>query len=220
MEPFKLLAQPWWVNLLILVPVLASWSWWGKPLRLDSRRLLWCGLFAASFAFVEAAVVIDLRAATNQLPGYWGTLAEVRRHAGDIYSQMQAVGAFPQSLLVVELVREAATIVMLLAVAVLSAPGHRERWAMFLWAFAIWDFGYYVFLRLTIGWPLGFTTPDVLFLIPVPWMAQVWFPLVVSGLTMLAVVGGTRGEERPYPVENVVVAPGRKAAASGHQPES
>ncbi len=201
MEPFKLFAQPWWVNLLIAVPVAASWSWWGKPLRLTSRQLLWCGLFAAGFAFVEAAVVVYLRAAANLLPGYWGSLGDVRKHAGDIFSQAQAVSNFPQSLLTVELMREAATIVMLVAVALLAAQTRRERWAMFLWAFAIWDFGYYVFLRLTIGWPLGFTTPDVLFLLPVPWISQVWFPLVVSGLTMLAVVGAVRGaEERPYPV--------------------
>jgi len=28
---------------------------------------------------------------------------------------------------------------------------------------------------------------DVLFLIPVPWVAQVWFPLLVSALTVLAI---------------------------------
>jgi len=28
---------------------------------------------------------------------------------------------------------------------------------------------------------------DVLFLIPVPWIAQVWFPLAVSSLTVIAI---------------------------------
>jgi len=35
---------------------------------------------------------------------------------------------------------------------------------------------------------------DVLFFIPVPWIAQVWFPLLVSLLTML-VIGLCRGKQ-------------------------
>jgi len=32
------------------------------------------------------------------------------------------------------------------------------------------------------------TTPDVLFLIPMPWLAQVWVAFLVSGLTIVAVM--------------------------------
>jgi hypothetical protein len=35
----------------------------------------------------------------------------------------------------------------------------------------------------------------VLFLIPVPWIAQVWFPLLVSLLTILAIAWSCRGEQ-------------------------
>ncbi|MGH7809446.1 MAG: hypothetical protein ACREP5_04120, partial [Candidatus Binatia bacterium] len=91
-------------------------------------------------------------------------------------------------LLTVEIFREAATLVMLLSIALLSAKCWRERSAIFLWSFAIWDICYYLGLYLTVGWPPSLLSPDVLFLIPVPWLAQVWFPILVSALTMLAVV--------------------------------
>jgi hypothetical protein len=76
---------------------------------------------------------------------------------------------------------------MLLCTALLAAPRARERWAAFLWAFAIWDITYYAGLWATVRWPTSLKEIDILFLIPVPWVAQVWYPLVVSALTLLAV---------------------------------
>ena len=76
---------------------------------------------------------------------------------------------------------------MLLCTALLAAPRARERWAAFLWAFAIWDITYYAGLWATVRWPTSLKETDILFLIPVPWVAQVWYPLVVSVLTLLAV---------------------------------
>lgn len=76
---------------------------------------------------------------------------------------------------------------MLLSVAMLAAARARERWALFLWIFALWDISYYAGLWATIRWPTSLTDLDALFLIPVPWMAQVWFPLLVSVLTLIAV---------------------------------
>ena len=84
--------------------------------------------------------------------------------------------------------------IMLTMVALLAASTRRERWAAFLWAFAFWDLSYYVGLWTTIRWPTSFLYLDVLFLIPVPWIAQVWFPLLVSLLTML-VIALLRGEQ-------------------------
>jgi len=86
--------------------------------------------------------------------------------------------------------------IMLLSVALLAADSLRERCAVFLWAFAIWDIFYYAGLWATVRWPSSLLTPDVLFLIPVPWVAQVWFPLLVSALTMIAVVFARNTEER------------------------
>jgi len=43
---------------------------------------------------------------------------------------------------------------------------------VFLWAFAIWDIFYYAALWATVRWPLSLRDPDILFLIPVPWLPR------------------------------------------------
>jgi hypothetical protein len=46
-------------------------------------------------------------------------------------------------LLTIEVLREAATIVMLVSVALLAASRAKEQCAVFLWTFALWDVSYY-----------------------------------------------------------------------------
>jgi len=92
---------------------------------------------------------------------------------------------------------EAATIFMLVSVGLLAAPNRQGRWAMFLWTFAIWDVTYYMTLRATIRWPSSITDTDVLFLIPVVWVSPVWFPLLVSTLSVGAVLLARRPILRP-----------------------
>jgi hypothetical protein len=181
-------AAPWWVNLLLLVPLVAYGTWRRRGLALRGSTLLTTAVFGSAFGFVEASVVVYLRAASGLLPGYAGTLVEVRRLAKSTYQQSQALPQLPQSLLSVEPLREAATMIMLVAVSLLSAASRRERCAAFLWTFAAWDICYYVALWATVGWPPSLRAPDVLFLIPVPWLAPVWFPLLVSTLAMAAVL--------------------------------
>ena len=188
MEKLQLWAQPWWVNLLILIPLIASFLWRRTGLQLTWRQLLLITVFSVAFGFGEAAVVIYLRAAVGLLPGFRGTLAEVQRSAPEFYQQAESLSQFPQSLLTIEVLREAATILMLASVAMLTGLKVRERWAAFFWAFAIWDLSYYLGLWVTIRWPASLRDLDVLFLIPVPWVAQIWFPVLVSGLTALALV--------------------------------
>src|SRR6202521_2073649 len=181
-----LIAQPWWVNLLVLVPPLAWFSWRRGGVPLSVRQLVISGVFAASFGFLEAVVVVYLRAAVGLLPGYQGTLSDVQ-HSSQNYQQEKSIIDFPSSLMTIEIAREAATIIMLVSVALLAATKFRERWASFLWAFAVWDIAYYAALWATVRWPSSLKDLDVLFLIPVPWRAQAWFPLLASGLTLLAV---------------------------------
>lgn len=185
----KLIAEPWWVNLLILIPLLAYFLWrHNGGVALTSRQLLGNGVFAAAFGFVEGVVVVYLRAAVGLLPGYQGTLSDVMRRSSEFYQQSQAITQFPQSLLTLEVFREAATIVMLLSVAFLTGEKGRSRAAAFLWCFAIWDITYYAALWATVRWPRSLGDTDVLFLIPRPWIAPVWFPLLVSLLAILAVL--------------------------------
>lgn len=192
MENFHAFAHPWWVNVLILIPVFMYFLWRRDGLELSLRKKLTIVTFALAFGFVEAAVVVYLRAASGQLPGYNGTLAEVRRLSATTHQQAQSYAPLPQSLLTIEILREAATMLMLVCIALLAASRKRERWASFLLAFAIWDITYYAGLWATVGWPASFKDTDVLFLIPVPWVAQVWYPLAVSLLTVLAVLSAKR----------------------------
>ena len=96
----------------------------------------------------------------------------------------------------VEIVREAMTMVMLASVAFLSVRTSRERIAIFLYTFALWDISYYLGLWAVVRWPTSLLTPDVLFLIPVPWYSQVWYPLLVSALTISAVILSVRRKSR------------------------
>jgi hypothetical protein len=183
-----LFAEPWWVNLFILVPLLAYYCWKDRGLAISKRTLIVTAFFGIAFGYVEASVVVYLRAATGLLPGYGGTLSEVAKLSSGVYQNAYLLGELPGSLLTVEIVREVATMIMLLSVAFLTVGAARERWAIFLWTFASWDIFYYVGLWATVRWPSSLLTPDVLFLIPVPWFSQVWFPVLVSALTMVIIV--------------------------------
>lgn len=124
------------------------------------RRLAALFAYAAAMAFVEAAVVVYLRA---------------------LFPLPQWTATVPFSPLVyrTEVIREAATIVMLLAVAYLSFERVALKVVTFFWIFAVWDLGYYAFLKALLNWPASLATKDVLFLIPHPWVAPVWVPLAV-----------------------------------------
>jgi hypothetical protein len=193
MEKLQVWAQPWWVNLLILIPLAVYIAYRRGGPSLNWRQLFILAIFAAGFGFVEAAVVVYLRAAIGLLPGYTGTLSELQ-HSSQGYEQAKSLSQFPQSLLTIEIYREAATIVMLVGVALLAAPRANARWAAFLWVFALWDIAYYAGLWATVRWPASLTDLDVLFLIPVPWFAQVWFPLLVSALTVFVTALSNMGK--------------------------
>lgn len=178
-----MLASPWWVNLLILVPLVAYYFWRKPGLSISKFILAVSALFGIAFGFVEAAVVVYLRGAVGLLNGNIGL---------DIYQQAQILGELPRNLWVIEFFREAATMIMLASVALLAVKTLRERWAIFLWTFAFWDIVYYAGLWATVRWPASLLDQDVLFLIPVPWFSQVWFPILISALTIGAVIAARK----------------------------
>jgi hypothetical protein len=144
--------------------------------RENALRLLWLSAYALAMAYVEAAVVAYLRLLA---PG----------QAFDA-PQAAVADALPLHVVRIEIGREAATLVMLAAVACLAArKGWWQRLGYLLWVFAVWDVLYYAWLRVLIAWPPSFMTMDVLFLIPFVWAAPVVFPLAVSGvMVVLALV--------------------------------
>ena len=135
-------------------------------------KLTLLAIFGTAMAHFEGVVVVYLRKALGML---------------DSDSNKESLKSFPQRYLHIEMTREAATIIMLVAIALLTGSTWIEKGIFFLWTFAFWDLFYYVSLYILIKWPPDLKTIDVLFLIPKPWIAPVWFPVGVSSLTILAI---------------------------------
>ena len=138
-----------------------------------SRRAIWVCIYAVAMAAVESAVVVYLRAL----------------HPVDA-PVAALLAVIPGRLISIEVGREAATLVMLLAVAMLAGRDRWERFLVFALAFGIWDIFYYVWLWVFIRWPPSLLTWDVLFLIPVPWIAPVLAPLIVSSGLVAGALSG------------------------------
>src|SRR5207247_10385809 len=88
----------------------------------------------------------------------------------------------------VELVREAATLVMLLTLGMLAGRTGRTRLGYTAIAFGVWDIAYYVFLKVICDWPKSLFDWDVLFLLPLPWWGPVLAPVCIA---LLMIVWGT-----------------------------
>ncbi|HLN20706.1 MAG TPA: hypothetical protein VK213_06430 [Bacteroidales bacterium] len=135
-------------------------------------KLVLLAIFGISMAHLEGVVVVYLRKALGIL---------------DSASNIDSLSKFPKKYLRIEITREASTIIMLVVIAYLSGSSWPERGILFLWTFAFWDLFYYFSLFILIKWPPSLNTIDVLFLIPVPWIAPVWFPIGVSSLTIIVI---------------------------------
>lgn len=131
-------------------------------------RILFLSLFSIGMAYVEAVVVVYIRRLIS-----FQDLSTLP--IGSIESLLR-----DHHLLFEEQTREAATILMLITVAVLSGRDIKERTASFLWCFGLWDIFYYIFLRIWTGWPRSPMDMDVLFLIPAPWVSPVIVPVTIS----------------------------------------
>jgi hypothetical protein len=140
-----------------------------EPLILKMALL---ALFGIAMAHLEGVVVVYLRKALGML---------------DSESNKESLEKIAPSYLKIEMTREAATIIMLVVIAYLSGSTWMERGIFFLWTFAFWDLFYYLSLYILIKWPPTLKTIDVLFLIPKPWIAPVWFPIGVSSLTIIII---------------------------------
>jgi hypothetical protein len=187
-DGFQFFAHPWWVNLLILIPIAVFFGWREKRILISKGKLLLTVIFAISFGLVEATVVVYLRAIHGLLAGYGADLSDIQKFSADTANNPARIVTISQSLAIIEMIREFATMVILLSLAVIVEKRWRERIAVFLWVFAAWDISYYLGLWLYLGWPPSLFTSDILFLIPVMWSSQVWFPLLVSALVLVAIL--------------------------------
>ncbi|TFG41679.1 MAG: hypothetical protein E4H43_04115 [Bacteroidia bacterium] len=135
-------------------------------------KLLLLAVFGIAMAHLEGVVVVYLRKALGML---------------DSESKKESIEKIAPSFMKIEMTREVATIIMLVVIAYLVGNTWLERGIFFLWTFAFWDLFYYLSLYILIKWPPTLKTIDVLFLIPKPWIAPVWFPIGVSSLTIIAI---------------------------------
>jgi len=128
-------------------------------------------LFALAMGFLESAVVVYLR--EIYYPGGFNfPLAPISPHIA-----------------VTEILREAATMIMLVGIGFIAGRNFSTRFAWFIYSFAIWDIFYYIFLKLLLNWPESLMTDDILFLIPVTWVGPVITPVIVSlSMILLAIV--------------------------------
>lgn len=134
-----------------------------------ARGLIVVGLFAIAMAYVEAAVVVYLRAMYG---------------IDDLLSDMPQR---PDQYTPIEIGREAATLVMLAMIGWVAGRRWQDRIGYAAFAFGLRDIFYYAWLVIFIGWPRTLLDWDVLFFIPLPWWGPVLAPALIA---LLLVVGG------------------------------
>jgi hypothetical protein len=155
-----------------------------KSIRINLVFLI---IFGVAFGFVEAAVVYYLRDLLNFHAGYVITNYRTLLNLGFITFVTPGHSLLINSRITsIEVIRETATIIMLISVAFIAGKNRKQRLSAFLITFACWDISYYVFLKILDNWPSNFLTKDVYFLIPVTWIGPVITPLIISAI-MLAV---------------------------------
>jgi hypothetical protein len=159
-------------------------------------------LFGAAFGYLEAAVVSYLR----QLHEPARQQFHPGRPAADLFplltlDQLRAVGSIQQRTLATEIGREAATIIMLAAIALAVARNAAQWAAAFVIAFGAWDLAFYLFLKVLLDWPASLLTWDILFLIPVPWASPVLAPVLVSAVMIVSGVWHLHRDANREPID-------------------
>lgn len=140
-------------------------------------EIILSAIFAIAMGFFEAAVVIYLREL------YYPAGFRIKEIVGFPFIKfglVEELKPISKKLIITELGREAATIIMLVTLAMIAGNSIKSYIAYFLLLFGIWDIFYYVFLKIILGWPESLSTTDVYFLIPVPWIGPVWLPMFLS----------------------------------------
>ena len=136
-----------------------------------TKRWLAVVAYAAGMAWVESAVVYYLRTMVDRIVPYQPYPLPIIGGLGTV-----------------EVVREAATILMLFSVGYLAGRTWRARLGYFAIAFGAWDIFYYAFLKVICGWPTSLLDWDILFLIPLPWWGPVLAPMSIA---LLMIFWGT-----------------------------
>ncbi len=153
-----------------------------KRLGINWLKIFIIACFAISMAYLEAAIVTYVREIL--LIGNPEEVLNVEAALSVPYFSLlkEPLSVIPHNILIIEIFREISTIIMLLTFAILVGKKWLEKAAVFFLSFGLWDLFYYLFLYVLLKWPYSLKTIDVLFLIPLPWVAPVWVPILVSSI--------------------------------------
>ncbi len=166
-------------------------------MKVPARARIWLtvAVFAVAMAWLESATVYYLRVLVDRLIPYQADPLPIRGALGPV-----------------ELVREAATLVMLLTVGMLAGRTWQTRLGYSAIAFGVWDIFYYVFLKVIYDWPSSLLEWDILFLLPLPWWGPVLAPMSVAVLMIvwgtLVTQPGTSGSRHPGVATGVLASIG------------
>ncbi len=146
---------------------------YSEPPATTLRKFLIVVAFSIAFAYIESSVVVYLRGLLHP--------------AGFDFpiNSISLTDPITRPLLLTEIGREAATIVLILTCAMLAGVNRQQAFAYFLTIFAIWDIFYYVWLRVLIMWPTSIMDWDILFLIPTTWASAVLYPVIIAVTLLL-----------------------------------
>jgi len=135
-----------------------------------SDRARWTTVvcFAVAMAWLEAACVLYIRALVDRIEPYQVNPLPLHGALGNV-----------------ELLREAATLLMLGTLGILAGQTWRRRVGYAAVAFGVWDIFYYIFLHFISGWPKTLFDWDILFLLPLPWWGPVLAPVTIALVMIL-----------------------------------
>jgi len=147
-------------------------------MQTSSKTITWISIFGVAMAYLETSVVVYLRALYYP-QGFDFPLAPIE-----------------PTIAVTEIFREAATLIMLAGAGIMAGRTKHEKFAYFIYTFAVWDIFYYVFLKILLNWPASFLTWDVLFLIPITWTGPIIAPIINSLTMILLGIGIIKATDR------------------------
>ncbi len=167
--------------------------------RLPWLRIFGWTLFALSFGYTEAALVVYLRQLMGEGYGLDYRQIFAKKHL-DFSSPSVASDMARHGFLALERSREIATLLLLAGAAWGGGQTGRERLAVFLYTFALWDESYYLFLLPWTGFPRSLSSTDLYFLVPIAWYGPVWLPiLIVMPVLIFAALRLWRSDKKGVP---------------------
>lgn len=132
------------------------------------RKIIWVVVFAIAMAYLESAVVVYLR-------NLYG-----------ITDYALGIPPFNDAISIIEIGREIATLVMIMAVGWATGKSFQDRLGYAFLIFGIWDIFYYFWLWIFVKWPSSLFDTDLLFLIPLPWWGPVAAPVMIALLMIIS----------------------------------